>query len=361
MLQLRTISLYQFKNYPQRTVQFLERIVGIHGRNGVSKTNLLDAIYYLCFTKSYFTKSDAQNVIQGGMGFRLEGQFTMEEEPQKLICILRENGKKEFSVNDEVYERLSKHIGNFPAVIISPDDVQIVTGGSEERRRFLDALFSQLDPKYLQHLIDYNRVLQQRNSSLKMMAETKQFDNSLLDVYDQQLIQHANYIYAVRKERLEELVPLIHDTYEQIAGNSDSLKISYESQLHQQTMAGLLKQFREKDRLSVRTGAGIHKDDLVFQLQEQAFKNIASQGQRKSLLFALKLSEFECLGMNKGFAPLLLLDDVFEKLDEERMHNLLYRVCVENEGQVFITDTHPDRIRNHFQQLNVPIQLIEIQ
>jgi DNA replication and repair protein RecF len=361
MLQLQSISLYQFKNYPQRTIPFHERIVGIYGRNGVGKTNLLDAIYYLCFTKSYFNKSDALNVIHGGIGFRLEGSFLLEESKQKLICILRENGKKEFSVNEELYDRLALHIGNFPAVIITPDDVQIIIGGSEERRRFIDALFSQLDRRYLQHLIDYNRVLQQRNSSLKMMAERKQFDASLLEVYDQQLITHTNYIYQVRKEKLQELIPLINETYEQIAGSKDELTISYDSQLHQASMAELLKFFREKDRISLRTHAGIHKDDLLFTLQQQPFKSIGSQGQRKSLLFALKLSEFECLGAHKGFAPLLLLDDVFEKLDEERMHNLLYRVCIENEGQVFITDTHADRIKSQFDQLKVPIQMIEIE
>lgn len=361
MLALQSISLYQFKNYQQKAFSFNERIIGIYGRNGVGKTNLLDAIYYLCFTKSYFNKSDSQSLFPGALGFRIEGNFKIDDDTQKLICILRETGKKEFSVNGELYEKLSQHIGSFPAVIVTPDDVQIITGGSEERRRFFDALLSQLDSKYLQQLIDYNRLLQQRNSSLKLMAETRSYNAVLLEVYDKQLIEKAQYIYQVRKEKLEELIPLITDTYSQIAGDSDALQINYESQLHLKSMSELLASTREKDRLTLRTNAGIHKDDLQFVLQEQPFKLIASQGQRKSLLFALKLAEFECLGAEKGFAPILLLDDVFEKLDEERMHNLLHRVCLENDGQVFITDTHFDRIKSHFEKLQTSIQLIEIE
>ena len=203
MLRLNSISIFQFKNYPQQSFQFNERMVGICGNNGVGKTNLLDAIYYLCFTKSYFSKTDATNVLQGAMGFRLEGNFSYEEEKFKLVCILRETGKKEFLVNEELYSKLSQHIGRFPAVIITPDDVQIITDGSEERRRFLDALLSQLDPAYLQHLMDYNKVLQQRNGYLKLLAEKKSTDTQLLDVYDKQLVMHGNYIYDSRLKQLQ--------------------------------------------------------------------------------------------------------------------------------------------------------------
>lgn len=360
MLRLDSISVYQFKNYAQKSFRFTERLVGICGNNGVGKTNLLDSIYYLCFTKSYFSRSDGPNVLQGAQGFRIEGAMNLQEESNKLVCILRETGKKEFAVNEELYGKLASHVGRFPAVIITPDDVQILTGASEERRRFLDALLSQMDNTYLQKLMDYNRILQQRNSFLKLAAETRSADMSLLDIYDQQLADAGTYIFSVRQLQVKTLIPMIADLYGQIAGSQEELQLHYSSQLHQQPFNILLKQFREKDRYSQRTNAGIHRDDIDIQLKEQSFKSIASQGQRKSLLFALKLAEFEFLKTSKGFAPILLLDDVFEKLDAQRMHNLLHRVCVENDGQVFITDTHPERMFEHLEALGLEYQLIEL-
>src|SRR5204863_1577297 len=195
MLRLNSISLIQFKNYQNRSIQFTERIVGVSGRNGIGKTNLLDGIHYLCFTKSYFTRVDGNNILQDHDGFRLEGEFELWDKHEKAICILRETGKKEFSINGQLYEKFSQHIGHYPCVIIAPDDVQIITGGSEERRRFLDALLSQLDPAYLQSLIEYNRVLQQRNSYLKSLTDNRIQDKSLLEVYDSQLIRPGTYVF----------------------------------------------------------------------------------------------------------------------------------------------------------------------
>ncbi|OQP59094.1 DNA recombination protein RecF [Niastella vici] len=358
MLNLNNISLTQFKNYQTRNFPFTERIVGICGANGVGKTNLLDAIYYCCFTKSYFTRSDSQNILHGSGGFRIEGHFNLQGEPLKVVCILRETGRKEFSVNDEPYEKLAAHIGKLPCVIIAPDDVQIITGGSEERRRLLDALLCQLDASYLQQLMDYNKVLQQRNGFLKSLAEKKIADQSLLEVYDEQLCRYGAFIYRKRKEFLQSFLPLVEKFYTQIAGQSEPLALHYESQLHEFDFAQLLQRFRQKDLIVQRTSGGIHRDDISTQLNNQPFKTLASQGQRKSLLFAMKLAEFETLKQAKQFPPLLLLDDVFEKLDAGRMHNLLDHVCVQNLGQVFITDTHADRIKMHFETLGMPFQLI---
>lgn len=358
MLQLNSISLVQFKNYAHASFSFDERVTGIAGRNGVGKTNLLDAIYYCCFTKGYFARSDGQYVMKSAVGFRIEAHFTLHGEPLKVVCILRETGKKEFLLNDEPYEKFAHHIGKFPCVIIAPDDIQIITGGSEERRRFLDALLCQLDATYLQHLMDYNKVLQQRNSFLKSLVERRLPDTGLLDVYDEQMGRYGSYVHEKRKSFLRSFIPAVQKFYLQIAGTDEQLDIEYESLLLQAAFPDLLFRFREKDMLLQRTTGGIHKDDLAIQLQQQAFKSIASQGQRKSLLFALKLAEFEALKTAKGFAPLLLLDDVFEKLDEQRMHNLLREVCVENAGQLFITDTHEERIRKHFGQLMDSYQVI---
>jgi DNA replication and repair protein RecF len=361
LLTLNNISLTQFKNYSTRSFPFTERIVGICGQNGVGKTNLLDAIYYCCFTKSYFTRSDSQNILHNTNGFRIEGHFTLQGDPLKVVCILRETGRKEFSANDEPYEKLATHIGRLPCVIIAPDDVQIITGGSEERRRMLDALHCQLDPGYLQHLMDYNKVLQQRNGFLKSAADKRITDYKLLDVYDEQLCRYGAYVYNKRNEFLQSFLPLVASFYTQIAGQTEQLALSYESQLHDCSFPELLQRTRQKDIIVQRTSGGIHRDDINCQLNNQPFKALASQGQRKSLLFAMKLAEFDTLKQAKQFPPLLLLDDVFEKLDADRMHNLLDYVCVKNSGQVFITDTHPDRIRLHFDNLGLKYQLVSLE
>jgi DNA replication and repair protein RecF len=358
LLQLNNISLTQFKNYQLKQYPFTERIVGICGSNGVGKTNLLDAIYYCCFTKSYFTRSDSQNILHGSAGFRIEGHFSLQGEPLKVVCVLRETGRKEFSVNDEPYEKFATHIGKLPCVIIAPDDVQIITGASEERRRLLDALLCQLDATYLQQLMDYNKVLQQRNGFLKSMGEKKITDYKLLDVYDEQLARYGAYVYQRRNDFLLDFLPMVTKFYTQIAGQTEPVALTYESQLHNTSFPQLLHRCRHKDVAVQRTTGGIHRDDINTQLNEQPFKALASQGQRKSLLFAMKLSEFETLKKTKQFPPLLLLDDVFEKLDADRMHNLLDYVCVQNAGQVFITDTHPERIKFHFDNLGIPFQMI---
>lgn len=380
LLFLSEISLVQFKNYEQASFHFSERIVGICGSNGIGKTNLLDAIYYLCFTKSYFTRQDQLSVhkssksnirpsdneplvrsdASGVAGFRIEGQFEKEGQPLKVVCILRENGKKELFSNNEPCERFSQHIGRLPCVIIAPDDVQIITSGSEERRRFLDALLSQLDPVYLQSLIEYNRILQQRNGYLKSLINNRVQDMELLDVYDGQLTTPGIYVFEKRKTFLRDLLPLVQRSYTDIAGVEEPLSFTYDSTLLEAPFAQLLRNSRDKDLYLQRTNTGIHKDDIDILYGGQPFKSIASQGQRKSLLFALKLAEYEMLKQYKGFPPLLLLDDVFEKLDAHRMHNLLDKVCLRDHGQIFITDTHGDRIRQEMDKLKIPSQIIAL-
>ena len=360
MLLLKHISLLQFKNYSNRSYDFTERIVGICGNNGVGKTNLLDAIHYLCFTKSYFSRLDGNNVQQGSSGFRLEGDLELNDKPEKAVCILRETGKKEFLVNDIPYDKFSQHIGHYPCVVIAPDDAELITGGSEERRKFLDSLLSQLDKDYLQQLITYTRTVQYRNSLLKNFAETGKRNTDLLDIIDEQLIKPGEIIFDKRKEFLVSFLPIGKHLYNDIASKQEEVNLFYESELMQASFAELLQLNRNKDCFAQRTTCGIHRDDLDIQLGKHLFKNIASQGQRKSLLFALKLAEMEVLKKEKGFAPLLLLDDVFEKLDEDRISNLLHKVCVENDGQVFITDTNKERLKQHLDALTVKYQLLEL-
>lgn len=365
MLQLQHISLVQFKNYTNRSFAFPERITGICGNNGAGKTNLLDAIYYLCFTRSYFTRLDAGNIKQGNTGFRVEGDFQVLDPAgnvleEKAVCILRETGKKEFLVNDAAYDKFSRHIGRYPCVMIAPDDAELITGNSEERRKFLDALLSQLNADYLQQLIIYTKVLQQRNSLLRSFAETGTRNESLLDVLDEQLVAPGDLIFRKRKEFLAGFLPVVKHLYNDIAGKPEEVNLYYESELKTSSTAELLQLNRQKDLYAQRTSSGIHKDELDIQLGNLSFRNIASQGQRKSLLFALKLAEMETLRNEKGFAPLLLLDDVFEKLDESRIANLLHKVCVQNAGQVFITDTNEDRLAAHLAELDIEFQLITL-
>jgi DNA replication and repair protein RecF len=358
------IVLTGYRNYESQTFHFRQRIVGICGRNGKGKTNLLDAINYICFTKSYFSKSDALNIFFGAEGFRLEAELQNEKNAEarahKIICIYRSSLKKEFYLDDIAYVKFSHHIGKFPCVMIAPDDIEIITGGNEERRKFLDTLISQVDAEYLQQLIIYNKVLQQRNSFLKNESFQSNFDAQLLDALDAQLIKPAEYIHRTRDHFCKKLIPLVKEFYKTISGNREMISLTYNSSLNENDFSKSLILCRQRDVLSQRTNTGVHKDDLVFLLNDNSFRTTASQGQRKSLLFACKLAEFEILHSIKGSPPLLLLDDVFEKLDEIRMKNLLQHVCEKNNGQVFITDTHKDRLENALAGFANQVQIIEL-
>lgn len=359
-LALSSISLIQFKNYLFQSYRFTEQVVGICGRNGVGKTNLLDAIHYLCFTKSYFSRTDAANVNHGSLGFRIEGNFLLQRKDEQAVCILRETGRKEFSLNDELYPKFSKHIGRYPCVVIAPDDVELIIGGSEERRKFVDTILSQLDPVYLQALINYTKILQQRNSFLRSLNDGYGRDFSVLDILDEQLAKEGAIIFAKRRDFLAGFLPIAERKYDEISQQRETIQLVYDSELHTASLNELLALTRQKDTVVQRTSAGIHRDDLVFKLGEQTFKSIASQGQRKSLLFALKLAEMEILKKEKGFSPLLLLDDVFEKLDEERITALLAQVCSDEETQIFITDTNCRRLKETLEKIEVKVQLIQL-
>jgi DNA replication and repair protein RecF len=360
MLSLKTLSLIQFRNYIQKQFEFNARIVGIVGANGTGKTNILDAIYYLSFTKSYFNRPDGQNVHHGFQGMRVEGHFDIIGNETQVTCILRETGKKEFYFDEVLYTKLSQHIGKIPTVMIAPDDVQIITGLSEERRKLMDSLMSQIDTNYLRLLIQYNKVLQQRNSLLKWAAEQGNLDETLLSTLDQQLVQYGQPIFEIRTKILNEWLPLIQQLYVSIAGNADAIHIQYQSNLQNNQFADLLHQALSKDKAMQRTSVGIHKDDLIITIQAQSFKQEASQGQRKSLLFAIRLAEWELLKKVKGFSPILLMDDIFEKLDEARMAHLLGWVAKATDGPVFITDTHKARVADLLGRYVENYQLIEL-
>ncbi|HSC53050.1 MAG TPA: DNA replication and repair protein RecF [Phnomibacter sp.] len=366
MLRLQQLSATQFKNHFSEGFSFSRKVVGICGPNGIGKTNLLDAIYYLCFTKSYFAP-DGALAHHGQAGFRLTGNFTLGGSDAKVVCVLRETGKKECSWNEENYPKMSRHVGRLPAVMIAPDDVELITGGSETRRRLMDGLLCQLNAAYLQQLMEYNKLLQQRNSLIKQMAESGKKQESLLEIINLQLAERAVFLAKERHQLLQAFLPQAEKHYKLIAGDKEQVSFTYQAALSFPALdkgpaafLDLLQAAWPKDFALQRTTAGIHRDDLQLLLEGQPFKQMASQGQRKSLLFALKLTEFEWLQQHKGFAPILLLDDVFEKLDNHRMTNLLQEVCIEKQGQVFITDTHRHRLETQLQNLGADFEIIEI-
>jgi DNA replication and repair protein RecF len=263
-------------------------------------------------------------------------------------------------VNGELYNRFSKHIGRYPCVIIAPDDIQLIIGGSEERRKFIDTLLSQIDHEYLQSLINYTKILQQRNSFLRNFNDSYTKDLSVLDVLDGQLAKEGDVIFQKRREFLLKFLPIVKQLYNDICQRYEDINLFYESEIHHVNMNELLLHNRQKDLMVQRSSGGIHKDDLYLTLGEQAFRNIASQGQRKSLLFALKLAEMAIIKDEKKLSPLLLLDDVFEKLDEERISNLLIRVCSDEDIQIFITDTSCNRLQQQLEKLEQVVQMIQL-
>lgn len=358
MLYLKQIILTHYKNYKYFEAGFNKSIVGICGLNGKGKTNLLDAIYYCCFTKSYFGGTEQMNTKFGFEGFRIEGKFELNSKKEEVICIYRGGLKKEISLNGVQYEKFSQHIGLLPVVMIAPDDIELIIGGSEGRRKYLDTMMSQLNGDYLNNLIIYNKVLSQRNSLLKNWNENA--NEELLEILTGQLQSPCEFIFEARKVFFNELLPKVNSFYYKIAPDDQSFEVQYQSQLHRDSFKDLMSLNKNKDIITQRTNAGIHKDDIAFFLKSSVFKSIASQGQKKSLLFALKLAEYEII-LNHKEACILLLDDIFEKLDAERMNNLLNWVCKNNKGQVFITDTHRERLEETFNKLEIEAQIIELE
>ncbi len=329
-----------------------------YGANGIGKTNLLDAIYYLCFTKSYFSSNEQLNVGNGFSGFRVEGIFETAVQEQRIACIYRDN-KKEIQNDGKPYPRLSDHIGKYPAVMIAPDDAELITDGSELRRKFIDGILSQTSPAYLEYLLYYNKLLNQRNAYLKQL-EGRQPDNGLLESFDERLVLHGNALFEARKAFTAAFVPLAQQLYEQIAGSAEKVGINYQSALHEDRFEAILLKNRYRDGQAWRTTQGLHKDDWALTLNDMPLKQAGSQGQRKSFLFAMKLAQYHYLQQQLQQQPLLLLDDVFEKLDETRMQNLLGLVMSEGFGQVFITDTHLSRLQTAFAHCVDQVQYISL-
>ena len=345
-MTLDRLILTNFKNYPEADIALCGNVNCFVGNNGAGKTNLLDAVYYLSFCKSYFNPVDLQNIRLGEEFFAIHGHYGDDI----ASCVVRRGKGKEMRWNKKPYKTLAEHIGKLPLVMVSPADQQIITGGSELRRRFIDAVISQTDADYLQHLLQYNKALEMRNKLLKQMWDDRMWDEGLVAVYDAQLILHGESIYAVRRRFINDFRPLFEEYYHWIAGSDEPGTIAYSSD--ERPLAEQLSAARQADKYAQYTTVGPHKDDLLLTLaDEMSVKRFGSQGQQKSFALALKLAQFQYMENRCGQKPILLLDDIFDKLDMLRVKQLIALVGSERFGQVLLTDTQPGRVQAIFDEL----------
>lgn len=350
---LNKLILTNFKNYEWEEFNFDPVINCFTGLNGMGKTNLLDAIYYLSMTKSYISTHDSLVARFNTDYFRLEGHYSRLEQHEKIVAKVQPNKAKVFEVNLNPLTKLSEHIGFLPVVFIAPDDISIIMEGSELRRKFLDNTLAQTNTTYLTHLLHYNRVLHQRNAYLKQLPNEKSINSDLLDIYDKQLENPATYIHKVRTEFIKQFNPVFNEIYQKISNYKEMVGVDYQSKLDDDSLLNLLVINKKRDLFLQRTTVGTHKDDLLFTLEENPLKKFASQGQRKSFLLALKLAQFNFLKTCLGISPILLLDDIFDKLDPSRVQSLINHLISNFKGQIFISDTHNHRIPGMLNDLGI--------
>jgi len=344
-MYLKNLTLTNFKNYEQADLEFSPRINCFVGNNGVGKTNILDAVHYLSLTKSFFNAIDSISIRHGEDYFIINGIFTDRDEEDQIFCAFQRQKQKVMKKNGKEYQKLSDHVGKFPVVMISPADSALISEGSEDRRRFLNKIISQYDPEYLDSVLKYNKALQQRNRLLKEFKETGQFDKDALMIWNVQLVKYGEYVYRERKNLVNELIPVFQEYYSLISSEKESVRLSYRSHLSEGDFAETLVSTMSKDCFLEYTTTGIHKDDLILEMNGYPVKSLGSQGQQKSYLVALKLAKFDYINRRSGITPVLLLDDIFDKFDAERVEQIIRLVGSSRFGQIFITDTHQSRLK----------------
>ncbi len=358
-MRINNLSLYNFKNHDALKIDFNADITCITGNNGAGKTNVLDAIYMLSTCKSYFNAVDYQLVKHQETLCAINAKFTNGQQ-YDLQMQIEAGKKKKLKRNDKQYEKLIDHIGLINAVMITPDDIELVQGYSEDRRRFIDICLSQCDRVYLNCLSEYNKVLEQRNKQLKLFAQHRHFDALLLESFNAKLIPAGNYIFEKRMQVLAILNTYFNTYYKAFSSGNEEVKFIYESDLLAYKFETLLKENEDKDLALERTSAGIHKDDLVFELNGFPLKKFGSQGQSKSFIIAFKLAQYQYLSETLKAQPILLLDDLFEKIDEQRAQQLINLLQTENFGQIIITDTHAERVTKHFENGTKSINFVAL-
>lgn len=344
-MKIKRLTLVNFKNHQSREFEFNKKIVCITGSNGVGKTNILDALYYLSFSKSFINAADNLNILNGEEFFTVRGVYEIDGMDENIVLSFHRQKGKTLKRNDKEYEKISDHIGLIPLVIISPQDIRLIFDGSSERRKFVDSAVAQNDSAFLAALQNYNRALMQRNKYLK--SADKVFDPNMLQMWDMHLIPNAKKLYEGRRAFIDAFTPEFQQYYKAISNGSETPDIKYFSQLENADMETLLRQSVDKDRILQYTSSGVHKDDLIFEINSLALKNCGSQGQQKTFLAALKLAQFIYL-RQCGKSPILLLDDIFDKLDSARVQNIVNLILGSGFEQIFITHTSTDDMRRLF-------------
>lgn len=342
-MYLKNLSLLNYKNIAEANYEFDPKINCFTGKNGVGKTNILDAIYHLAYGKSYFNPLAVQNIKHGEDFFVIDGSFEKDGRTEQIVCSLKKGMKKVLKRNGKIYDKFSEHVGFIPLVIISPSDSDLITEGSETRRKFIDSVISQLDATYLQELINYQKVVAQRNALLKYFALNHTFDKDTLSIYNEQLDTLGHALFEKRKQFLEDFIPIFNKHHQSITDSAENVSLRYDSHLHDKRLIDLFDESLQRDRVLQYTSVGIHKDDLLFEIDGHPIKKFGSQGQQKSFLIALKLAQFEFIKKQSGVLPVLLFDDIFDKLDETRVAKIVQMIDDKVFGQIFISDTHPER------------------
>lgn len=341
-MRLKKLSLLHFKNIARQELEFCRGVNCLVGDNGAGKTNVMDAIYYLSMCKSSLPMTDTQSIRHGEEGFLVEGQYVSDEEKnERIVCSFTRKGGKVLKRNGKEYERLADHVGLVPAVIVSPADNALISDAAEERRRYLNACISQLDRPYLANVMRYNAVLAERNRLLKMQP-----DETMLAIYDDQLTDYGTKIHAARQAFAERLQPVVAEYYRILSGDREEVEVHYKSELGERPFDEILRAARQKDLVNEYTTSGIHRDDLTLRIGGYPLRKYGSQGQQKSFLIALKLAQYAVVAEACGEKPILLLDDLFDKLDAGRVEQLIRLVSDEAFGQIFITDCNPTRLKS---------------
>lgn len=354
---LERLSILNYKNLEQADLTLSPKINCFLGSNGMGKTNLLDAVYYLSFCKSHNNAVDTQNIMHDADFAVIQGWYLLDDKQEEFFCSLRRKQKKQFKRNKKEYERLADHIGSLPLVMVSPSDTELISGGSDERRKFMDMVLSQFDKEYLHSLIRYNKALQQRNALLKIDGP---IDGTLLDLWDEQLNAEGRVIYEKRNAFIDKFIPTFQKYYDNICSSNEKVELKYESHFENSDFLQSLRQKRERDKILGYTSSGIHKDELDMQMDGYSIKRVGSQGQNKTYVVALKLAQFDFLRKATGTTPVLLLDDIFDKLDSSRVEQIIKLVLDKEFGQIFVTDTNRDHLDEILSRTNSNYHLYEV-